>query len=134
MALQDGNERVIEPLAVGKHRRNERDRMAAIEPGCLLCLHAVGRRVRFAGRIPGKPGQNAPEPPLVFGMAPRPGTGERLFVNLVNHCRLLFAQRSPKGIGPAGRQACEGVANLEDVFFVNDQVKSALEAWFQGGM
>src|SRR6187402_2446536 len=117
MAFKDIDQRVIESLAVGEHRRHELRRIVSLEPRRLICLNSVGRTVGLTEGIPGKARDQSPDlDRLLRRMTPRKRRSEELTANFLDDCTLLFVQGAAQNIGTTWRQAGEGFTDLQDVF------------------
>src|SRR5436190_24247170 len=51
MTFQNVNERMVDALAVGQHRRHKLDRMVTLEPRALIRLDTIRAAVRFAESV-----------------------------------------------------------------------------------
>ena len=80
--------------------------------------------MRLAKGVPGKPGH---QPPNFLGLFLRVatilGTGEELFLDFGDGLAFLFVEGTPEHVGTPRRQAGICFADLENVFFVDDETK-----------
>ena len=129
MAFEHIDQRMIKAFAVGEHGGHELGGVMELEPGGLIGLDAVGGAVRFAKGVAAETGDQVPDlGDLGLGAAaPARAVGE-LGLDLGDDVGLLLAQRAPQDVGPPGRQAGEGLADLEDVLFIDHQPVGAAQA------
>ena len=132
VAFQHIDQRMIEALPVRQHARHELRRMIPLQPRRLIRLDPVGRAVRLVEGVAGKARHERPHlDDLRFAMSARTGAGEELAANLLHDLPLLLHQRAAQHVGPAGGQARERFADLQDVLFIHHQPIGAAQARLQ---
>ena len=126
---------MIKPLTLCENRGHEFSREIVFHPGGLIGLDSISRAVRFAKSIPVEPTDQYPHFLNLFFRMPTLDCGLNEFTPDSFDCLLLpFIQGTPQHISTSRGKTSKQLANLQDVFLVNDQTKSTFQATGQRGM
>ena len=102
--------------------------MVAFEPRGLVGFHPIGGRMGLAKGVAGKTGDKLPD---FLGLGRRMAAffraGEKLPANFGDDRLFVFVQGAAQDVGPAGRQAGIGFADLQHVFLVHHQAEGVAQ-------
>lgn len=135
MAFEDVNQRIVEPFAVGEDAGHESSRIIPFEPGSLVGFDAVSGAMSLAESVTAETGDQSPNfLDLVRRMPADAGGRGKFAANGFDFLPFLFHEGAAEDVSATGSQAGESLADLQDMFLVNDEAEGAAQAWFERRM
>jgi len=132
MAFKDIDQRGIKAFAVGQDGGHKFGWVMEFEPGGLIGLDAISGAVGFAKSVAAEAGDEFPDfGDFGFGAAQFAGALGELVLDLGDDIGFIFAEGTAEDVGAAGGQAGKGFADLEDMFFIDDEAEGAAQAGFE---